>query len=207
MTFAVLVVRFIVHPLQRKPAGEQVALYLEENEPSIEGAVMAAVESAHEPASPQSIRSLVQRMALDRARAVDDGRRVDAANLRRAGAALVAAVVVFAVVVLSADRLRHGMRTLLVPWESAEAANPFRLDVKPGDATIAKGGSVLVTAQAFGFSAAGAGENSPGATTHGITLTRLPSTEKVRSVPKSVVIWAFFARAIRSPTARQVTLT
>src|SRR6185436_11463040 len=55
-----LVVRFILRPLHRGVGDQQVALYLEENEPSIEGAVVSAVEaSKNGPAGPLSIVAMV----------------------------------------------------------------------------------------------------------------------------------------------------
>ena len=40
----VLVVRFVVRPFLPRPRAEQVALYVEEHEPSLEGALVSAVE-------------------------------------------------------------------------------------------------------------------------------------------------------------------
>ena len=42
---AVLTVRYLVWPLTRRVSDEQAALYLEENEPSLEAAVLGALET------------------------------------------------------------------------------------------------------------------------------------------------------------------
>jgi hypothetical protein len=149
-----LIAYFVVLPLLPRPHDEQVALYVEEHEPSFEGALVSAVEVSH-PRSPlgaSSIAALVRRMALDRSRAVDAGRRVDVGGLRNAALALgaITAAMVLAVM-LGPDGLRTGMTALLRPWESAELANPLRLDVQPGNATVARGASVVVSARAVGF--------------------------------------------------------
>ena len=151
---------FVVLPLLPKPSDATVALYVEEHEPTLEGSLVSAVEvsrgtsgQAHSP----TIAALVRRMALERTRAIDWGRRVDQRGMRGSVAALAgAALVMLLVAVFGGNRLGAGMRALLVPWASAEAVNPFRLDVQPGNATVPRGGSVVVFAHPVGFTADGA---------------------------------------------------
>ena len=78
--------RFIVKPVRATPRDAQVALYIEEHEPTLEGAVITAVDvhaaTANAARSPALVARLL-RSALDRMRRVDDGRAVDADDLQR----------------------------------------------------------------------------------------------------------------------------
>ncbi|MCK7469569.1 MAG: hypothetical protein MZU95_01265 [Desulfomicrobium escambiense] len=47
--------------------------------------------------------------------------------------------------------LRQGALAVLVPVSGVEAASPYRIDVQPGDATVARGADVTVTAQLVGL--------------------------------------------------------
>ena len=49
--------------------------------------------------------------------------------------------------------LRQGALAVLVPVSNVEAASPYRIDVKPGNATVARGADVTVTAKLSGFTA------------------------------------------------------
>lgn len=151
---------FVVLPLLPRPRDEQVAMYVEEHEPTLEGSLVSAVEVSRDrsaPAAPRSIAALVRRMAVQRARAIDGGRRVDARGVRGALAGLAGAALVLALLVtVGRERLGPGMLALLLPWQSAEAVNPYRVDVEPGDATVARGGSVVVIASPVGFTPDGA---------------------------------------------------
>jgi uncharacterized protein DUF4175 len=157
-----LLAYFVVLPLLPKPSDETVALYVEEHEPTLEGSLVSAVEisrgmTAEQPAAHNTIAALVRRMALERTRAIDWGRRVDQRGMRGAIGGLVAATLVMLLVaVFGGTRLGAGIRALLIPWASAEAVNPFRVDVHPGNATVPRGGSVVVVANPVGFTADGA---------------------------------------------------
>src|SRR5688572_20769463 len=152
---------FVLAPMRPKPRDEQVALYVEEHEPSLEGALFSAVEvsstgGVQRPVS-SSIAERVRGMAIQRTHAIDDGKRVDARGLRLAFAALgAAAATLLLVLTLGPERLRYGMGALLAPWEDAATVNPFRLDVEPGDATVARGASVVITAHPVGYQPGGA---------------------------------------------------
>ncbi|MGH7670470.1 MAG: DUF4175 family protein, partial [Gemmatimonadaceae bacterium] len=151
-------VRYLILPLRRNPGDEQVALYLEEHEPSLDGALMTAVDVGRRtpPAGVGPLSSaLAARLvhsALDRIRTLDDGRRVDAAGLTRTGA-IFAAVFAAAVMTLlvGPTALRYGMGVSLAPWRTASATALFSIRVMPGNATVAKGGDQLVTASLHGF--------------------------------------------------------
>src|SRR5687768_17911296 len=69
---------FLARPLLRKVSDEQVALYLEEHEPSLEATIITALDAeregrAHE-TSPALMRRLVE-AAVERAHRIEHGRR------------------------------------------------------------------------------------------------------------------------------------
>ena len=68
---------FLVRPLMRSVSDEQVALYLEEHEPSLEAAIISAVEaqqgSGQAAQSPALVRKLVENAAEKCARSKTDG--------------------------------------------------------------------------------------------------------------------------------------
>jgi hypothetical protein len=160
VVIAVLLVRYVLRPLMRRATDEHVALYLEEHEPSLDAAVLSAVEhgrSSEDSAdrSPLLARRLVEN-ALERTHAVGDGTRVDQPAILRAamfagGAALLGLIALG----IGPTFLRDGARLLLAPWRSAEAAQPYAIAVMPGNITIAKGGDQEVSATLRGFSAEG----------------------------------------------------
>ena len=78
MVVGVLAYLCIVRPLIRSVSDEQVALYLEEHEPSLEAAIISAVEAERAGVateSPALVAKLVQN-AVKKVRALEDGRRV-----------------------------------------------------------------------------------------------------------------------------------
>src|SRR5580765_6172257 len=81
----------LVRPLMRQATDEQVALYLEEHEPSLQAAIISAVESERglsgSPFSATLIRRLVE-SAVEKARAIDNGRRLETVPVRRYGITL-----------------------------------------------------------------------------------------------------------------------
>jgi len=156
LAIAALVYRFVVRALLARPRDEQVALYVEEHEPSLDGALVTAVEveGGRREAAVRSVAfaARIVRAALDGIARVGAGKRVDAAGLRRTSVTL--AVVIAAALLtafLGPGALRHGVRLLLVPWENAEAAGVYTILVKPGNAAVAKGGDQLITATLSGF--------------------------------------------------------
>lgn len=185
---ALLLWRFVAVPLLPRPRAEQVALYVEEHDAGFQGALVSAVETLDPglPPSPQ-MAERVRRMALQRAHAIGDGRDVDARGLRLSYAALGgAAATLLLVLTLGPQSLRYGMGALLAPWASAEEVNPFRLDIEPGDATVARGASVVVTARPVGFQADGVELWTR--TTDSASWTRIPmiadSTSALSCAPK-----------------------
>jgi hypothetical protein len=146
----------VARPLLRRVRDDQVALYLEEHEPTLETAILTAVESEKAGLAEQSpalVRRLVE-TAVARAAAVEHGRRVERAPLRRYSGT-VAGVLVLAILafLLGPAYMRHALSALLVISRSVEAAAPYRIEVTPGHATVARGADFAVTAKLVGFQA------------------------------------------------------
>ncbi|HZB26717.1 MAG TPA: DUF4175 family protein, partial [Vicinamibacterales bacterium] len=158
LALAAVIGVFLVRPLLRRVTDTQVALYLEEHEPSLQAEIISAIEAdasgraSRGPASP-----FVQRLvasAVEKVRALEDGRRVERGAMRRyAGAFAVVAVVAIALFSLGPAFLRHGLSALLVVSRSVEAAVPYRIEVTPGNATLPKGADQTITALLAGFDA------------------------------------------------------
>src|SRR5688500_10730033 len=129
---------FLVRPLVRRVSDQRVALYLEEHEPTLDAAVVSAVEqrdarAGRAPQSPALAKGVVA-SAVARLRAVERGRRVERRELQRGSAGLGAVLLTVIVVLLAGPAfLRHGARALFAPWRSAEAAMPYTVQVAPGD--------------------------------------------------------------------------
>jgi hypothetical protein len=147
---------FVVRPMLRRVSDEQVALYLEEHEPSLEAAILGAVEARRSRtlgsavASPELLDRLVAR-AVERARAVDGGRRIDQSALQRASGALAGVTLAALLILLFGPApLRTGLSAL---WPTTDAAsvNPYFITVLPGDVTVARGSDQFVQASLGGF--------------------------------------------------------
>jgi hypothetical protein len=155
-----LIVQYLIRPLLRPASDEHVALYLEEHEPSLDAAVLSAVEHGKLTAdtpdrSPLLARRLIEN-AIERSHAVADGNRVDQPAIFKAamfagGAALLGLIALG----VGPTFLREGARLLLAPWRSAEEAQPYAIAVLPGNITVAKGGDQEVSATLRGFTAEG----------------------------------------------------
>src|SRR5437763_6364265 len=153
---ALLAYLFLARPLVRRVTDEQVALYLEEHEPSLEAAIISAVEAERTGLSAQSpvlVRKLVQ-TAIEKCRSIDHGRRVERDPVRRYSGALGAVIAVAAAVfLLGPAYMRHALSALLVISRSVEAAAPYRIEVTPGHRTIPRGADQAITAKLIGFQA------------------------------------------------------
>ena len=161
VTYLALIVSgwwLFVRPISRRVTDEQVALYLEEHEPSLQATVLSAVEEARKgdrsaalDHSPELVRRLVE-AAVDKIRRVDMGRSVEKQRLQGSsgllGLAAVAGVLLF---LFGPSFLRHGVTALLTPMGSVEAASPYRIGVSPGDITIARGSDQVIQATLSGF--------------------------------------------------------
>ena len=162
LAFLALFVRSVIWPLVRRVSDERVALYLEENEPSLGGQVLAAVELGREPpassgggASTAMVEHLV-RSAVEGCREVDDGRRVERKALWRSSGLVAGSTAASFVFFLVGPAFLHTTAPVLLdPWKKADVANPYSIRVEPGDATVAVGSDLEVTATLEGFAAAG----------------------------------------------------
>jgi hypothetical protein len=155
-TVAVSFLFFLVRPLLQRVTDTQAALYLEENEPSLEHAVTSVLNEGSGTASP-ALAERVTEIALEKAKRVDYGRRVEQSGLYRFAGALTGLVLLaLATSLLGPEHLRHGLAALLLPATDAAAVNPYSVSVFPGDATIARGTDQMITAELGGFGAADA---------------------------------------------------
>jgi len=150
---AALTARFLIWPLARRVSDEQAALYLEENEPSLEASVLGALETAS--GSDQASEALARKViesALRRAEDIEFGRRIEQKGLyRSSGALATVALGSLALLLLGPVQLRNGAAALLFPTRDAGTVNPYSISVSPGDVTIARGSDQLVTAILQGF--------------------------------------------------------
>ena len=155
---ALLAYAFIVRPLMRRVSDEQVALYLEEHEPSLEAAIISAIETQRAGdagrvplESPALVRKLVEN-AVQKVHALEDGRRVERAPVRRYSGALGGVLALAAAIfLLGPAYMRHALSALLVISRSVEAAAPYRIEVTPGHKTIPRGADQPITAKLIGF--------------------------------------------------------
>ena len=155
--FVSLLVYGLVWPLRRRVTDAQVAMYLEECDPTLEARIMTAVEATANGGSPDHSPHLVERLveqAIERCRALDHGDEVERASVRRHGVSLAAIAAITALVVaLGPAYLRHGLSALLVIYRTAEASSPYRIDVTPGSAKVPRGADQAIRAKLIGFTA------------------------------------------------------
>ena len=158
VAFAALVGLFFVRPLLRRVSDAQVALYLEEHEPSLQAEIISAIEASRMPGSQSSAlaRRLVE-SAVEKVRHIEHGRRVERAPIRRYSGAFAAIVIgAIALFTLGPAFLRHALSALVVVSRSVEAAVPYRIDVTPGHKTVPRGADQTITASLSGFDSDGA---------------------------------------------------
>src|ERR1700704_161411 len=91
----------LVWPLRRRVTDAQVAMYLEECDPTLEAAIISAVEAtsnggsaAH---SPRLVEKLVEQ-AIEQCRTLDHGRAIERTSFQRHAAALAAIAAIVALV-------------------------------------------------------------------------------------------------------------
>ena len=147
-----LVAWFVARPLFRRVSDAQVALYLEEHEPSLKAAFLAAVERAGSSETRSGLDARLLDVAVRRARRIERGRRVERDRLRRSSAWFAGVATVVLLIVLFGPAFQGTAGSLLFsPWRTADAANPYAIAVEPGDALIARGSDQLVRAFPRGF--------------------------------------------------------
>jgi hypothetical protein len=170
---------FLVRPLMRRVTDIQVALYLEEHEPTLETLLLSAVDGSlpgrreGSTGSSALLERLVQ-SAVERCERIRDGRNLERRSMRRSGQVLATIGVAAAIVFLGGPSyLRQGAMTLLVPIRSVEAASPYRIDLTPGDTTLPRGADLAVAARLVGFASTEGGlftRSSPGAAFERVTM-------------------------------------
>jgi len=153
-----LVYWYLVRPLAGAIPDSRVALYLEEHDPTLQAAVLSALEETKRGKrdgsldySPALVDRLVQ-TAVEHCRGLDWGAAVEREKIRRSSSylAIVSAAALLAFV-LGPSYLRHGASALLTPTGSVEAASPYHIEVSPGDTTIARGSDPTIIARLVGF--------------------------------------------------------
>src|SRR5690606_22232283 len=103
--------------------------------------------------SPALARRTIE-TAVARCRKVEAGRKLESRSISRSGG-LVAGVLAVALVLafVSPTYVRQTARALFLPLQTtaAEAADLMRVDVQPGDTSIARGADLAVSAELSGF--------------------------------------------------------
>ena len=108
----------------------QVAMYLEENDPKLEAAILSAIEATSgsmisQDHSPRLVEKLVEQ-AIDQCHDAMAGHHVDRRALKRHAMALGGvALAALLLVVFGPAYLRHGLSALLVVTRAAEKASPY----------------------------------------------------------------------------------
>jgi hypothetical protein len=155
--FALLVGAWLVRPMSRRVSDIQVALYVEEHEPSLQAAILSAIDIGA-----ASDRRVVGDPARHRGQDGGagggevphdrGGRSIGRTGMRRSAVALgLIASVGALLLVVGPEFLRQGASALLVLSKSAEAASPYAITVQPGDAEVPKGSDQSIAARLAGF--------------------------------------------------------
>src|SRR5688500_15327861 len=146
---------FLFRPMRRSVTDEQVALYLEEHDPTLEASLLSAVEASQNgrDASPALIQKLVDQAGAACAEK-GSARRAEETPLRGwgVGVAALAAAAAHAVTVAPAFP-RNALSAILPAQPSVERAAPYRIEATPGATTIPKGADQPITARLAGFNA------------------------------------------------------
>ncbi len=157
---AIAVWRFVARPLRSRVSDRRVALYVEEHDPTLREAVISGVELGKEldhkggarPGFSPELTRLVVEEAIRRCEEMDAGRNIETGGLRRAAGALATAVgVAFVASILAPSDLWRGVSLLVAPWGDIDDRNPYRVLVEPGDAAIARGSDMWISATLEGF--------------------------------------------------------
>jgi hypothetical protein len=155
-TFVGLLLYGLVWPLRRRVTDAQVAMYLEECDPTLEAKIISAVEATaderSESRSPRLVEKLVEQ-AIDQCRTMDHAHTVERTALQRHAAMLAAIAAIVAIALAFGPAyLRHGLSALLIISRSAEASTPYKIDVRPGNTKVPRGADQTVSAKLLGFS-------------------------------------------------------
>jgi hypothetical protein len=144
----------VLLPITRRVPDEQIALYLEEHEPSLRAALITALTSGSSDAevSPAFARRTIE-TALERCREIQYGERIERRYLSRS-TATIAGVLGTAVLLylVAPPAFQTAARSLILPFQPAEAATPSLVLVEPGNASLPRGSDLPITAVLSGFS-------------------------------------------------------
>ncbi|MFI4946217.1 MAG: hypothetical protein ACHP85_23270, partial [Burkholderiales bacterium] len=151
-------VRFLVLPLLVRLPDERVALYIEEHDPSLQAALLSAVELGPErvererpDVSPDLSRRLVEH-AERRCEEIDYRRLVERRSLQRMSGLLTGvATAGMLAALLSPAFIRHAVPFLLSPWGAGGSRSPYAIQVEPGHAKVARGADQTIVAHLEGF--------------------------------------------------------
>src|SRR5688572_784474 len=143
---------FLFRPLRRQVSDDLVALYLEENEPSLQATLLSAVEAsrAGNPESAAMVRRVVEQ-AVEACSRVGASRRVEQAPLRGYTASLAAVAVVAAVVVLTGPAFIRQALSAMLMVTRVRAPVPYSTGVRPGNPSVPKGSDQTIAANLLGF--------------------------------------------------------
>ena len=152
--FVGLLLYGLVWPLRRRVTDAQVAMYLEECDPTLEAKIISAVEATADGGSdahsPRLVEKLVEQ-AIEQCRAMDHANTVERTALQRHAATLAAIAAVLAIALAFGPAyLRHGVSALLT-FQSAAASTPYKIDVRPGNTKVPRGADQAVSATLIGF--------------------------------------------------------
>ena len=123
-----LIAVWLFRPLRRSVTDDQVALYIEEQDPSLQEELISAVEMsatsrAGKPEVSQALLDRVVKDAIAKVRALDNGKSIGREVVRRLAVALgVGLVAATLLLVFGPEFLRNGVSALLIITRDAEAA-------------------------------------------------------------------------------------
>ncbi len=152
---------WLVRPLREHPTDAQIAHFLEDREPSLDAAVLSAVDVRALPASSgtHALDGTLASEATARLRGVDGGRRVERRPLQlHAALVAVLAATLVGLTLIGPAAVTQAARLMLLPAVAVDPAmvpGVRRLAVEPGNADIARGGDVQLKARLIGFGSDG----------------------------------------------------
>ncbi len=145
--------RFLVRPLYRRPSSLQVARFLEERHPELEQRVSTAVEITG-PGSRihPGLRELIRRDALQQTRRVPQPRFYWPRLALASGVSgLIVLIAATLLLVTGPIEFRFGLSRLFGSWLDRIEEPLYRIDVNPGSTTVAERADVQVRALPVGF--------------------------------------------------------
>ncbi len=144
--------RFLYLPLSRRVSDIQIARFVEERFPELQDRLVTAVEYGGTGRVSPGLLDLLIRDALTKSSRLDFGVFLEPRRLTAYGAAGGGAVLVLlALLSWGPSFFRYGFDLLYVRWAEASSEKLLRIEVLPGDATLARGSDQLIEARLIGF--------------------------------------------------------